>query len=145
MAPEAASVGVLSANLERRLRSNDAAGPHQPRTLSVHDPDDPNVRSVEAIAAHLEAVRNLVNEAVARYVPCAYEGASALPRAHAPGAADDPTFGWGPIARGGLEIHAVPGYHASMISEPRVRALATELERCIARASANPSEAAAFG
>jgi amino acid adenylation domain-containing protein len=99
-----------------------------------------------SIPEELEAVRNLVNEAVARYVPRAYEGRITLFRARrqAPGAADDPTLGWGPIALGGLEIHGMPGYHASMISEPRVRLLATELERCIARASAKPTGAATF-
>jgi amino acid adenylation domain-containing protein len=86
----------------------------------------------------LDAVRNAVNEALARYRPRPYEGKVTLFRAHrqAPGVAEDPTLGWGSIARGGVEIVDMPGYHAAMISYPRVHVLVPELKRCIERAAA---------
>jgi amino acid adenylation domain-containing protein len=89
----------------------------------------------------LDVVRNLVNEAIRRYIARPYEGKITLFRARrqAPGTADDPTLGWGAIARGGLAIHPMPGYHASMISEPRVGVLARELERCIDEATSSSS------
>jgi thioesterase domain-containing protein/acyl carrier protein len=91
----------------------------------------------------LDVVRNLVNEAIRRYAARPYEGKITLFRARrqAPGTANDPTLGWGAIAKGGLAIHPMPGYHASMISEPRVGVLARELERCIAEASVAPRSA----
>jgi thioesterase domain-containing protein len=81
----------------------------------------------------LREVRNAVNEAVARYRPVPYKGRIDLFRARrqAPGTADDPTLGWGKIALEGVEIHPMPGYHAAMISEPRVRVLVPELRRCL--------------
>jgi len=85
----------------------------------------------------LEEMRNFVNEAVAAYRPRLYGGRVTLFRARrqAPGTRDDPTLGWGAIARGGVEIHPMPGYHAAMISEPRVRVLVPVLRECLRRAS----------
>jgi thioesterase domain-containing protein len=85
----------------------------------------------------LEEVRNAVNEAVARYRPRPYDGRITLFRArrHAPGTADHPDLGWGAIARGGVEIHPMPGYHGAMISEPRVRFLIPTLRECLERAA----------
>jgi amino acid adenylation domain-containing protein len=88
----------------------------------------------------LEEMRNVVNEAVARYRPHPYAGRITLFRAHrqAPGTRADPTLGWSAIARGGVEIHPMPGYHAAMISEPRVRVLAPVLRECLRRAAGGP-------
>ncbi len=78
-------------------------------------------------------VPNLMAEAVQRYQPRDYPGRITLFRAHrqAPGAAPDPTLGWGGLAKGGVEIHPAPGYHSAMISEPRVRFIAGEVGRCL--------------
>jgi thioesterase domain-containing protein len=88
------------------------------------------------LSRELDEVRNAVNEALGRYRPRSYEGRITLFRARrqAPGTGNDPTLGWGAIARGGVEIHPMPGYHAAMISEPRVRALVPELRACLDRA-----------
>jgi thioesterase domain-containing protein len=89
------------------------------------------------LPADLEEMRNVVNEAVARYRPRPYDGRITLFRAHrqAPGTGPDPTLGWGSIARGGVAIHPMPGYHAAMISEPRVRVLVPMLRECLRRAA----------
>ncbi|MDX1952010.1 MAG: amino acid adenylation domain-containing protein [Verrucomicrobiota bacterium] len=45
----------------------------------------------------------------------------------------DPQYGWVGLARE-IEIHSVPGNHDTMLSEPHVRALAAEFQRCLAAA-----------
>jgi thioesterase domain-containing protein len=45
---------------------------------------------------------------------------------------DDPTLGWRGLARGGVELHRVPGNHASIMNEPIVGQLAERLRACIA-------------
>jgi amino acid adenylation domain-containing protein len=85
----------------------------------------------------LEEVRNAVNEAVARYRPSPYAGEITLFRARhqAPGTSGDPTLGWGAIARS-VVVVPMPGYHAAMISEPRVRELVPALRAQFDRARA---------
>lgn len=39
----------------------------------------------------------------------------------------DPQMGWGRLAGGGLKTLLIPGYHAHIVLEPRVRLLAKEL------------------
>ncbi len=48
----------------------------------------------------------------------------------------DPTMGWGDWARGGVEVHIVPGNHANMIYEPHVEVLARKLTECLHEAQA---------
>src|SRR5262249_59952636 len=36
----------------------------------------------------------------------------------------DPQLGWGPVARGGLTVHEMPGGHSTMFLEPHVQRLA---------------------
>lgn len=43
----------------------------------------------------------------------------------------DPTMGWSDWARGGVEVHIVPGNHANMIYEPHVEVLARKLTECL--------------
>ena len=43
----------------------------------------------------------------------------------------DPEMGWRKLAGGGLDVHVIPGYHAHIVLEPRVRGLAPELTSCI--------------
>jgi acyl transferase domain-containing protein/acyl-CoA synthetase (AMP-forming)/AMP-acid ligase II/thioesterase domain-containing protein/acyl carrier protein len=44
----------------------------------------------------------------------------------------DATLGWGALARGGVEVHCVPGTHHSMMRLPHVRILADKLQACLA-------------
>ena len=50
------------------------------------------------------------------------------------GASPDPTLGWGEWARGGVEIHGVPGNHANLMYEPHVEVLAEKLTACLNQA-----------
>jgi non-ribosomal peptide synthase protein (TIGR01720 family) len=45
-----------------------------------------------------------------------------------------PTLGWDAFAAGGVEVHAVPGNHQSIVEAPHVETLAEILRACIARA-----------
>jgi thioesterase domain-containing protein len=52
---------------------------------------------------------------------------------------DDPTLGWGDVAAGGVEVHAVPGNHQTILEAPHVEVLAEILAARIAGAGANSS------
>jgi amino acid adenylation domain-containing protein len=47
------------------------------------------------------------------------------------GISSDPTFGWSKWAGGGVEIHVVPGNHATMVYKPYVAVLAEQLRACL--------------
>jgi thioesterase domain-containing protein len=85
--------------------------------------------------------------AVERYRVSTYPGRITLLRASADPAAlrelpperrrvfEDPSLGWGTVAAGGVEIHAIPGNHQTLIEAPHVEILAGVLETCLARAA----------
>ena len=52
------------------------------------------------------------------------------------GGAGDPQLGWARWARGGVEVHAIPGGHIQMVHPPNVHVLADKLRACLARADA---------
>ena len=45
----------------------------------------------------------------------------------------DLQMGWGRLALGEVEIHDVPGDHATLVKEPHVRFLAEKLSACLTR------------
>lgn len=49
-------------------------------------------------------------------------------------------YGWREIARGGVEIHLVPGRHAAIVEEPHVQVLAAEFKACLDRVSGERSK-----
>jgi amino acid adenylation domain-containing protein len=49
---------------------------------------------------------------------------------------EDTALGWRKLAGGGVELHLLPGNHATIMSEPIVGELADRLRRCIERAEA---------
>jgi len=51
----------------------------------------------------------------------------------------DPQLGWGAWARGGVEVHRIPGGHIRMVQEPSVRVLAEKLRRCLNQADPPPT------
>jgi len=52
---------------------------------------------------------------------------------------EDPTYGWGTVAAGGVEVHTVPGSHMTILEAPHVETLAEILGACIARAVGGPA------
>jgi amino acid adenylation domain-containing protein len=76
------------------------------------------------------------NEESARlYIPATYSGKLTLFRAvdqqNPKNYTEDPEFGWRRYARGGVEIHDVPGTHLGMLQVPYVVVLASKLQACI--------------
>jgi aspartate racemase len=49
--------------------------------------------------------------------------------------------GWQSLARGGMEVHEVPGTHLDMIKEPHVAELANKLGQCLLQAQQRPERA----
>jgi thioesterase domain-containing protein len=43
----------------------------------------------------------------------------------------DPTLGWSKWAAEGVDVHVVPGNHASMVYKPHVEILAQKLNSCL--------------
>ena len=87
---------------------------------------DQAIQQVEA--AHWEAVE--------KYVPRVYPGRVTLFRAARVSARFifDPTYGWAPLAGGGLDIVEIPGERPTIVDEPDVRILAEQLRRCLGQA-----------
>jgi amino acid adenylation domain-containing protein len=47
------------------------------------------------------------------------------------GCSSDPTLGWAEWAGGGVDVHVVPGNHATMVYKPHVEVLAETLRACL--------------
>ena len=76
------------------------------------------------------------------YVPRPYPGKIMLFRAskQPAGVAPDPHLGWAPLARGGVDVYEVPGYHGAIVYEPRARILAEQLAQALEKAEAEESD-----
>src|SRR5207245_2599891 len=73
-------------------------------------------RLLEVLRANLRALHG--------YLPAGYPGLVTLFRsAGAAAPPPDPTYGWRPLATGGVEVHEVPGDHYSIVREPHVGVL----------------------
>ena len=88
---------------------------------------------------HMERVNAAINDSRKRYMPGPYAGKVdyfcvaqvkeiGLPLPH---------LGWIDLARGGLQVYVVPGWHSHMLREPFVRALAPILRACLDRREVN--------
>jgi thioesterase domain-containing protein len=53
----------------------------------------------------------------------------------------DPDLAWGPLVRGGVDVHVIPGSHESIFIQPNVQHLAVALERALTAAPAAPAVA----
>ena len=85
-----------------------------------------------ALSRWIEAVRLANMRAHRRYRPRPYPGQILLflPTKRGAGWKNlslDPLNGWGELARGGVEAHAISGYHNNMFREPKVQRLAKKI------------------
>ena len=73
------------------------------------------------------------------YQPRPYAGKVTLfrTRRHSLFGPFDPEMGWGGLARGGLEIKEIEGFHANILQEPYVQLLAQQLKACLDQAQNN--------
>ena len=82
---------------------------------------------IELCKADFRATRN--------YLPRRYPGRITLFRAaqELTGMSSDPTLGWNKWAAEGVDVHVVPGNHASMVYKPHVEVLAQKLTFCLSQ------------
>ena len=71
--------------------------------------------------------------AMEAYAPRPYDGGVVVFRSAGRSIEGDPTLGWGTLAAGGVEAHAIPGDHFTLLREPHVQVLAERLARCLHR------------
>jgi len=82
------------------------------------------------------------HRALATYRPASHPGRVVVLRARAQPLLwwfSEPTLGWRKLAQGGVELHRLPGNHATIMSDPIVQHLADRLRACIARCQGGPS------
>lgn len=86
----------------------------------------------DAVTYHHRRIDRVNEAAHHAYVPRPYHGKIVLfrPRTHYTGYRD-PLFGWGPVARDGVEVHTLPVHPRGMLLQPFVQHLARELERLL--------------
>jgi amino acid adenylation domain-containing protein len=91
-----------------------------------------------SVSLTLEQLHQKQEEARSAYQANSYKGKIAVFKAteQPPGYYNDPQFGWGEIAKGGLEIYDVPGFHVGVVESP---ILAEKLRICLDKASDNDS------
>ncbi|HZE68262.1 MAG TPA: amino acid adenylation domain-containing protein [Pyrinomonadaceae bacterium] len=75
------------------------------------------------------------------FVPTTYEGRIAVFRARRQprNRVRDPHLGWGKLAKGGVDIHFIPGDHDDVLKEPHVQGLAAELKKYLRQKSEQAS------
>ena len=97
----------------------------------IHKLSPSNGHSVAADRPEVDIALRALRE----YVPQMYPGHVTLFRAskRSSGYTNDRDLGWAKLVAGGVEIHDIPGYHGSIVMEPRVRVLAQKLEACISQ------------
>ena len=85
---------------------------------------------------HIELTDAFMDAAV-RYKPGEYNGKVILFRARNRGINEvlfgslDETMGWGPLAKGGVQVCLVDGFHRNMHLTPYASSLASELRKCL--------------
>ena len=67
------------------------------------------------------------------YVPTSYSGRIVVFRAHRQprNRIRDFYLGWGKLAKGGVDVHFIPGDHGTVLKEPHVQGLAAVLKKCL--------------
>ncbi|NBD13843.1 MULTISPECIES: thioesterase domain-containing protein [Corallococcus] len=93
----------------------------------------------QAGAEQTPSLRPLLNAyamnsaAVFRYKPRPYTGRVTLFRTRADSALHgrDPSWGWGRLAQGGVDVHAIDGNHMTLLKPPHVQSLAAKVKACL--------------
>ena len=80
-----------------------------------------------------EYYRYIFSEAARRYRPQPYPGVIALIARQ--GYAIEQSTRWGPIAKGGLNVHELPGTHAEIVRPPLSEQLAAVIDQSLPRST----------
>ncbi|HVU32193.1 MAG TPA: amino acid adenylation domain-containing protein [Opitutaceae bacterium] len=120
-----------------RKRTNEAVG-HPHAEVALGDIDQ-----IVDLAAYSEERRALWGahvRALMNYQPGPYPGRVTLfrTRGHPLLCSFDPRYGWGELARGGVEVKIVRGGHGNVLAEPFVTGVAEALRSCLGAAAARP-------
>lgn len=88
---------------------------------------------VSHIPQERQALMQVHLDAVYRYMPQAYAGRVTVFRAARQPlfCSYDPQLGWGSLARGGVNVRPISGFHRNLLQEPYVASLASELKNCL--------------
>ena len=89
------------------------------------------------LPAGIKKLNEFLNRARSEYIPHPYSGPITLFRAEMWGdeRPRDPLLGWGELAKGGIDVHIVPGCHGNQVTDPgSARVLARKLRACYMRA-----------
>jgi len=86
----------------------------------------------KSLKYHHLRIDRVNDRALEKYVPKPYAGKITLfrPKTHYTGYEDD-RFGWGDIARKGVDVHKLNVYPRGMLVQPYVKLLAEELKACM--------------
>jgi acyl-CoA synthetase (AMP-forming)/AMP-acid ligase II/thioesterase domain-containing protein len=99
--------------------------------------DGTGPEDAQRIRRQLDRVGGPGRGGVWRYTPRPYDGRMALFLAEGTGIWpwQDRRLMWRRVARGGCEVHVVPGEHEQILQEPYVRTVAERIRRCMDRAT----------
>lgn len=127
-----------------RIIRKKAAGPLQPGVKD--DLPTGDVDELVNLAAYSDKQRALWEShvrALIRYQPQPYSGRVILfrTRGHALRCSFDEQYGWGRLARGGVDVKLMPGGHGNILDEPHVRSVAHALQCCLQEAGTDPGTA----
>ena len=85
----------------------------------------------------LKDIKEFNSLAVRNYIPHVYGGEVTLFWARADlRTSVDLVEGWRALAKGGIEVHEIPGSHLDIVKQPHVGELAKKLSTCLERALA---------
>jgi amino acid adenylation domain-containing protein len=127
-----------------RLRSRGRLLRSRVRSFILSEKDGADIRDILGVwrvPPRHRAFLETHARALATYEPRPYDGPMTLIRARTLRltAWSPPDLGWRRFAKGGLDIRMVPGAHDNILTEPRVKAVAQQLRKCLA--AAEPSRA----
>lgn len=116
----------IADRLRRVMQPGRAAAEQNLARLDEHRPKA-RLETDPTVARKL--LRSFDREAATRYAPSSYPGKLVLLRADdrtrlAAGDVIDPFLGWRHVARGGLDVHGVPGNHISLLKPPHIERVA---------------------
>jgi thioesterase domain-containing protein len=123
----------------RRIWSKIRRNPDIERRMRVEETLDIDVDNLPS--QHIEITDALMNAAI-QYTPGEYKGQLTLFRARNRSVNEvlfgslDPKMGWGRLAKGGVQVRLVEGYHRNMHLAPYASSLAAELKKCLDGAAA---------
>ena len=108
---------------------------HSATTLKQWREDHPKREQLVTLPSAHQKVRETNDMALRAYTPSPISGTitQLLTREVMYRTAHDPRLAWEAYAKGGVELHFIPGDHGNMTEEPHVHELATTLRRCLDR------------